>query len=131
METEVRSWTNGTDERDDDGSSVGTLPRETPSEGKGSVQERVVAGTDAGIDKAAEGLGSAAEKMRSRAEEADGVRSSIEAKTADAMDKTAGYLKDHDSSELMHDVEQFVKTHPLQAAVGALAAGYLLGKIAR
>jgi len=104
---------------------------ETASEAKAAVQERVASGADAGMNKAAEGFGTAAERLRNRAEDDEGVKSTIEAKAADAMDKTAGYLKEHDSSELVQDLEKFVKAHPIQAAVGALAAGYLLGKIAR
>ena len=47
------------------------------------------------------------------------------------MDKTATYLKEHDSQELMHDFEDYVKAHPLQAAAGALVAGFVLAKIVR
>ena len=129
MSTQTRSSTNNSESEDD--SQFGKKAGEAATEAKSAVQERVTAGADAGMDKAAEGVGSAAEKMRARAQDDEGVRSSLEGKAADAMDKTAGYLKDHDSKELMHDLEEFVKAHPLQAAVGALAAGYLLGKIAR
>ena len=111
--------------------SFGKKASETASEARTAVQERVMSGADTGMDKAAQGLGSAAEKMRMRAEEDQGMRSTVEAKAADAMDKTAGYLKEHDSQELMHEIEEFVKTHPMQAAVGALAAGYVLGKLVR
>ena len=104
---------------------------ETASEAKAAVQERVASGADAGLNKAAEGFETAAERLRNRAEDDEGVKSTIETKAAEAMDKTAGYLKEHDSSELVRDLENFVKAHPVQAAVGALAAGYLLGKIAR
>ena len=129
MTTESRSPSGKQDTSD--GESFGTKAGEAASEAKTAVQERVASGADAGIDKAADGFETAAEKMRVRAEEDEGVRSTLEAKAADAMDKTAGYLKEHDSSELMRDLEEFVKAHPVQAAVGALAAGYLLGKIAR
>jgi hypothetical protein len=101
------------------------------SDAKAGVQDRVASGADAGIDKTAEGLESAAEKIRSRTEGEEGMKSAVQEKAADAMEKTAGYLKEHDSKELMHDLEEFVKAHPLQAAVGALAAGYVIGKIAR
>jgi len=47
------------------------------------------------------------------------------------MDRTASYLKEHDSQELWSEVEAFVKEHPMQAAAGALFAGYMLGKIIR
>jgi ElaB/YqjD/DUF883 family membrane-anchored ribosome-binding protein len=113
------------------GESFGQKAGETATEAKTAVQDRVVSGADTGMDKAAQGLGSAADKMRTRAEDDQGMRSTIEVKAADAMDKTASYLKEHDSQELMHDIEEFVKAHPMQAAVGALAAGYVLGKIVR
>jgi hypothetical protein len=116
--------------RDDD-SELGKKTGEAVSEARSVVQEKTVAGADAGLDKAAQGLGSAADKMRTRAEEDEGIRGSLEGKAAEAMDKTAGYLKDHDSQELMRDVEEFVKAHPLQAAAGALVAGYVLGKLVR
>ena len=104
---------------------------ETVSEAKSALGEKLNSGADAGMNKAADGLGTAAEKMRTRAEEDEGVRATMEVKAADAMDKTADFLKTHDSKELMTDLEEFVKAHPIQAAVGALAAGYVIGKIVR
>jgi len=127
MTTESKSSTS----KDDLDGGIGVHASAAASEAKSAVQESVASGADAGMDKAADGLGNAAAKMRGRAEEDEGVRSTLETKAADAMDKTAGYLKDHDSSELLKDLEEFVKLHPIQAAIGALAAGYLLGKIAR
>lgn len=111
--------------------SLGTLAGETATEAKSALGEKLNTGADAGMNKAADGLGSAAEKMRTRAGDDEGVRATVEEKTADAMDKTADFLKTHDSKELMTDLEEFVKAHPLQAAVGALAAGYVIGKIVR
>jgi ElaB/YqjD/DUF883 family membrane-anchored ribosome-binding protein len=116
--------------REEDGSLVQGA-KERVAEGTTAVQERVTSGADKGMDKAAEGLGTAAEKMRSRAAEESGVRSTVQEKAADAMDKTAVYLKEHDSQELMHELEEYVKTHPLQAAAGALVAGFVLAKIVR
>ena len=111
--------------------SFGKRAGEMGADVKNAAQEKVASGANAGMDKAAQGLDSAAEKMRTRAEEDEGMRSTIEGKAADAMDKTATYLKDHDSEQLMHDIEEFVRAHPLQAAAGALVAGYVLGKIVR
>ena len=132
MSSQARSETNfGAADGGRDDESFGKKAGETASEARTAVQEKVTSGADTGIDKAAQGLGSAAEKMRSRADEDQGMRSTVETKAADAMDKTAGYLKDRDSQELMRDLEEFVKAHPMQAAVGALAAGYVLGKLVR
>jgi ElaB/YqjD/DUF883 family membrane-anchored ribosome-binding protein len=125
--TESRSSNRTDDAREGESFDV----KEAASEAKSAAQERVVAGADAGVGKAADGFGAAAEKMRDRADQDDGLRSTLETKAADAMEKTAGYLKDRDSNELVKDLEEFVKAHPIQAALGALAAGYFLGKIAR
>lgn len=111
--------------------SLGQRAGELANDGRVAVQEKVVSGVDTGMDKAAQGLESAAEKMRGRAEEDTGVRSTVEEKAADAMGKTAEYLKEHDSQELIHELEEFVKAHPIQAAAGALVAGYVLAKIVR
>lgn len=111
--------------------SFGQGARERATEGATAVQERAMSGADKGLDKAAEGLGSAAEKMRARAGEESGMRATAQEKAAEAMDKTAGYLREHDSQELMHDLEDYVKAHPLQAAAGALVAGFVLAKIVR
>lgn len=119
-------------QRDSDNEkSLSTLAGETASEAKSAFGEKLNSGADAGMNKAADGLGSAAEKMRTRAEEDEGVRATVEVKAAEAMDKTADFLKTHDSKELIADLEEFVKAHPLQAAAGALAAGYVIGKIVR
>lgn len=131
MTSQAPSDTYGSGNGGRDDESFGKKAGETVAEARTAVQEKVASGADSGIDKAAQGLGSAADKMRTRAEEDEGVRSTVEAKAADAMDKTAVYLKDHDSQELLHDLEEFVKAHPMQAAVGALAAGYVLGKLVR
>ena len=93
--------------------------------------EKIVAGADAGKERAASGLSVAAERMRERADSHEGMQADVAAKAADAMDKTASYLKEHDSQELWSEVEAFVKEHPMQAAAGALFAGYMLGKIIR
>lgn len=123
----------GTGETSGDG-SFGRQAEEMGSQAKemgSQAKEKVMSSADTGMDKAAEGLGSAAEKMRMRADEDTGMRSSLETRAADAMDKTSTYLRDHDSEQLMHDIEDFVRQHPLQAAAGALVAGYVIGKIVR
>ena len=40
---------------------------------------------------------------------------------ADGMEKTAQYLREHDTQQMVNDVEQFVREHPTQAVVGAVA----------
>jgi ElaB/YqjD/DUF883 family membrane-anchored ribosome-binding protein len=84
---------------------------------------------DQGMDKAAEGLHGTAEKLRERAEEQGGVTADAGQKVADTMERTAGYLREHDTQELMDDLERYVREHPMQAVAGAVIGGFLIGRI--
>lgn len=87
--------------------------------------------TDQGVDRAAEGLHTAAEKMREHAETREGVHAQVGTKVADTLDRTSSYLKEHDTAQMWDEVETFVRQNPMQAAAGALVAGFLLGRIFR
>ncbi len=95
------------------------------SEYSGKLQDQA----DAGIDRAAQGLEQAAEQMRSRVEGQGGIQGQVGTKMADSLEKTAGYLREHEADEIWHDVEQYVKDHPLQAAASAAVAGFLFARI--
>ncbi|MBK6663163.1 MAG: hypothetical protein IPG47_10635 [Thermoflexaceae bacterium] len=112
-------------------SSKAEQVKEQAGEMRSQAGEKIVAGADAGKERAASGLSVAAERMRERADSHEGMQADVATKAADAMDRTASYLKEHDSQELWSEVEAFVKEHPMQAAAGALFAGYMLGKIIR
>ena len=84
---------------------------------------------DAGIDRAADGLEKAAGQLRTRAEDGGGVQEKVGVRVADGLDKTSQYLREHEAQEIWTDVEQFVKDHPMQAAVGAAVAGYVVAKM--
>lgn len=105
---------------------VATKTQEKAQEMGSKMQEQA----DAGLDKAASGLQKAAEQMRERGG-SEGLQGQVATKAADTMEKTAGYLRDHDTDEIWQDVESFVKEHPMQAAAGALVAGFVLGRLLR
>jgi ElaB/YqjD/DUF883 family membrane-anchored ribosome-binding protein len=86
---------------------------------------------DAGMDKAAEGLDSAAERIKTMSSEHEGVPAQAGTKLAEGMETAATYLKEHSSDELLKDFEGYVKEHPAQAIVGAVFAGFLVGRIMR
>jgi ElaB/YqjD/DUF883 family membrane-anchored ribosome-binding protein len=69
--------------------------------------------------------------MRDRASSTGGVQAQVGERAADYMEKASTYLQDHDSQELWGEVEKFVKEHPMQAAAGALFAGFMLGRMMR
>jgi len=86
---------------------------------------------DAGLDKAAEGLESTAERIKSMTGEGEGMPAQAGVKVAEGMESAAAYLKEHSSDEIFKDLEVFVKEHPTQALVGAIFAGFMVGRMMR
>jgi ElaB/YqjD/DUF883 family membrane-anchored ribosome-binding protein len=86
---------------------------------------------DAGRESAGEGLGTAAEKIRQKSQEQDGMAAEAGSKIAEGMDQTATYLKEHDTGEMVDDLERYIRQHPMQAVAGAVAAGFVIGRILR
>ncbi len=91
------------------------------------VVQKAKAQADAGLDTAAGGIESAASKLRERAG-SDGVQAQAGAKVADTMERSADYLREHDSADIFDDVQRYVKAHPLQTAAGAVIGAFLLGR---
>jgi hypothetical protein len=73
---------------------------------------------------------SAADMVREKLP-SEGVVGKAGTKAADTLERTAGYLREHESTELWGDVQEYVKQHPASALVGALAAGFVLSRILR
>jgi ElaB/YqjD/DUF883 family membrane-anchored ribosome-binding protein len=116
------------------------------SDGQGAVQHAMETGkakasdvahtlkdsTEQGRERAAGGLENAANQLRSNfAGDGEGVKGQVGVKVADSLEKASGYLRDHETEQIWSDVETFVTEHPVQAAAGALVAGFLLGRILR
>jgi ElaB/YqjD/DUF883 family membrane-anchored ribosome-binding protein len=136
-----RNRTNMGDGQDRDGmnrdgmgesaSEIASTAQEKISEGASAAQEKFGAGAEAVRENAASGLASAANRMRDQSSGQDGMQAQVKGKAADAMENASHYLAEHDSQELWTDLERFVKDHPMQAAAGALVAGYVLAKVTR
>jgi ElaB/YqjD/DUF883 family membrane-anchored ribosome-binding protein len=99
------------------------------SEKAGEYGSKLHDGADAGVNRAAEGLEKAAVQLRDRAENGGGVQEKVGVRVADSLEKTSTYLRDHEATEIWTDVERFVQQHPIQAAVGAAVAGYVVAKV--
>ncbi len=96
-----------------------------------AVTEKAQDRADAGIDKAAGSLEDAAQKLKDKSATTDGIPAQAGTKVAESMEKTAGYLREHDTSAILDDVEAYVKEHPLQAVAGAVVGGFLISRILR
>lgn len=97
----------------------------------GHMGEQARERAEQGKDATAGGLDTAADQIRERIGRGDGTAAQAGTKVADNLERTATYLREHETGEMWHDLERYVKDHPVQAAVGALAAGFFVGRMLR
>jgi uncharacterized protein YjbJ (UPF0337 family) len=101
--------------------------KEQGSEAGGRMQSQA----DTQKDRAAGGLEKTAGKMREQLGEGGGTAAQVSDRVAGQLERTAGYLRDHETEEIWGDVEQFVKDHPIQAAISAALAGFFVARVLR
>jgi ElaB/YqjD/DUF883 family membrane-anchored ribosome-binding protein len=90
----------------------------------------VAAAIDDSRSTAADGLDTAASALHDRVDDLPGgetVRNVARA-TADRLSSSADYVRSHDATRVMADVETFVKSNPGPALAVAAAFGFLLGR---
>jgi ElaB/YqjD/DUF883 family membrane-anchored ribosome-binding protein len=109
----------------------GTQARDTMSQKATEFTDKARERTDEGMNKAAGAMDDTAQKLRDRTEGQGGVQAKAGEKVAEGMEKTAGYLREKDTQQIMDDVEDYVREHPVQAIAGALVGGFVLARILR
>jgi len=79
---------------------------------------------------AARGLQTAASTLRQNADRLPGGETvtSVAHAAADTLTSTADYVRDHDVSSMMADVERVVKNNPVPSLLAAAAIGFLVGR---
>ena len=87
--------------------------------------------TDAGMDKAASGLGSAADALREQGNQQGGTVGGFATTVADKLDGASGYLRDKDSDQIVTDLEELVRRKPMESLLAAAGIGLLLSRIVR
>jgi ElaB/YqjD/DUF883 family membrane-anchored ribosome-binding protein len=107
--------------------------RDKASELTGTAREKLSGTTetiDAQRDTVAGGLDSVATQLRDRAETIPGGEKTtqIAQTAADKIETASGYVRETEVSDMMTDVEGFVRSHPTESLVIALAAGFLIGR---
>lgn len=112
-----------TDRAKDMGSEVADRAKEAGSQ--------IESGADSGMDHAASGLENAASQVRDRMGGGEGMRAQAGTKVADGLEKASTYLREHESREVWDDVETYIRDHPTQALVGAVAAGFVIARVMR
>ena len=97
----------------------------------GQARETAYSMAESGREGAAGALDSAAERLEDRAASSSGVQAATAERAAQGMQAAAGYLKEHDTAEVWDDLEQYVRTHPMQSVAVAVAAGLVIGRALR
>jgi ElaB/YqjD/DUF883 family membrane-anchored ribosome-binding protein len=85
---------------------------------------------DRNMKSAAGALENTAHALRDKAP-ATGKVNEIATATADKIENTARYLRDHDTSDMVAGVESMVRRNPGAALASALAVGFLIGTTMR
>ncbi|HUF53240.1 MAG TPA: hypothetical protein VMR52_05630 [Dehalococcoidia bacterium] len=116
---------------DVEGGGIGEKAREQVAEKATMVKERAEETADPARETGADQLDNAAESLRDRAESMGGMQGKVGTSVADGMEKTAGYLREKDTQAMMADAERFVREHPTQAVLGAVAVGFIVGRMLR
>ena len=83
---------------------------------------------------AADGLDGAARRMHERAESIAGGGERISRATHGVADKVEGasrYLRSTDTRDMLTDVEDVVRAHPVRSLFAVLAVGFLAGRLFR
>jgi ElaB/YqjD/DUF883 family membrane-anchored ribosome-binding protein len=101
---------------------------------KGKVQEwgdTAAAKIDEQRDTTAGALESAAGKMHDAADAGAEKISSVVHSAAEGVQSTATYLREHDTRQMMADLEDIVRKRPGQSLLIAAAVGFLVGRAFR
>jgi ElaB/YqjD/DUF883 family membrane-anchored ribosome-binding protein len=118
---------------DDDSSTLGDKLSGTARKVKDKVSEMgqtAVDKIDDNRDTAAEGLEKAAMALHENAEGLPGGEkvSEMAHVTAQKLNSTAEYVRDHDVKGMMTDVESLVRKNPGPSLFAAVAVGFLIGR---
>jgi len=111
-----------------------TQAKDKATEFAGTAKEKLGGASqsvDQQRDTVAGGLDTVASTLRDRAETLPGGEKTtqIAQNAAEKLDSASGYLRDNEVSDMMTDVERFVRAHPTESLVIGAAAGFLIGRM--
>ena len=86
---------------------------------------------DAQREPAAGALDRTASTLHEQGDRLAKVTSSAAHVTADKLQATADYIREHDARAMMNDVERLMKRYPVQALAAAAVIGFLAGRVLR
>jgi len=105
---------------------------DSATEKAGGLVDQAKPAVDAGMEKAASGLQTAAETLRGRGESmGEGQLSSVATMTADKLESGAEMLRGTDTDALVIELENMVRRKPVESLAVAAGIGFLLSKALR
>jgi ElaB/YqjD/DUF883 family membrane-anchored ribosome-binding protein len=84
---------------------------------------------DQGMDTAASGLSTAADKLRQQGEQQGGKAATAATTVADKLEGASGYLREKDTDQVLTDLEDLVRRKPVESLLAAAGIGLLLSRI--
>ena len=99
----------------------------------GQMADKVSDTVDKTRDSAAEGLDRAASTLHDKAEDMPGGPKvvSVTHTVADGMESAAQYLRDANFDDMKDSLLETCRKYPAQTLLGALAVGFLVGRVVR
>jgi ElaB/YqjD/DUF883 family membrane-anchored ribosome-binding protein len=86
---------------------------------------------DAGMDAAATGLGQAASMLRQQGEQYEGTVGTAADRAAGTLESASSYLQNKDTSQIVDDIEAFVRQRPVESVLIAAGIGFVLSKMVK
>lgn len=104
---------------------------ERASENVAAYRDQAQERADAAIETAAEGMGEASTIVRERGHDAGGVVENAAEKTADTIEQASQKLHEYDTNRIVREAGEYVRRHPLQAAIGAAFGIFFVAALLR
>jgi hypothetical protein len=128
--TQQRAGASGPGAAMDEARGMAEQAREGAANAATEAGDRAYQAVESGREGAASGLERAADTLEQRAA-GEGMPAMAAERAAEGMQSAAGYLREHDSAEIWQDVEHYVQRYPVRSLVGAIATGFIVGRILR
>ncbi len=127
----AEKWNNGMTEEinkaaDAIGDTAAQVKEKAAHLGRSAAQK-----VDEGRGATAGALQSTANSLRSTAQSSGEAISNVANRTAEKLESTANYVRDHDFRGMMKDLEEVVRRNPAPSLCAAVGLGFLMGAALR
>ncbi|MEZ4503949.1 MAG: hypothetical protein R3C39_15100 [Dehalococcoidia bacterium] len=109
----------------------GTMDRVQQSVGEmqDEAASRIAAAEARAREGGADRIDQAAERIDAAGDSLPGPLSDGATMASHGVERSAEYVRSHTSSDMVEDVESYVREHPVQGVAMAVAAGFVIGRV--